>query len=69
MPRVSEPPRSPSRVEASVAAVSLGVLAFASPLRRLWAQPSLGPAAPFVVWIVVVVAAALLFRAAGRTPE
>lgn len=61
--------RPPSPVEASAAALALGVIVLASPLRLLWAQPSLGPAAPFVAWIVVVLVGALLLRAAPRPRE
>jgi len=66
---VSQRRRPPSPVEASAAALGLGVIVLASPLRELWAQPSLGPAAPFLVWIAVVVAGALLLRAAPRSRE
>ena len=61
--------RPPSPVEASIAAVGLGVLVLASPLRRVWAQPSLGPIAPFVAWILVVIVGGLLLRAAHRGRE
>jgi hypothetical protein len=58
--------RGPSAAESSLVALGLGLMLLVSPLRLVWAQVDVTWMMPFLVWIALIVAAALAGRPAGR---